>query len=242
MSLLEVRGVGKRFAGLKALDDVSLEVSEGEILGLMGANGAGKTTLFAVIAGNLRPSNGEVRLDGRRIDRLPPEAIARRGIGRTFQIVRPFGALSVRENVAIAIMYGVAREPIRREALRKADAILAEFGLGGRAEDPASALTLAGRKRLELARVVGTGARLILLDEVMAGLTAAEVDDTIGLVRDLRDRRGMTILIIEHVMRALSRLSDRLVVMHHGVVVASGDPETISSSEIVMDAYFGRAG
>lgn len=240
MSLLKVTGVGKRFAGLAALDDVNITVSEGEILGLMGANGAGKTTLFGIIAGNLRPSTGEIHFDGQRIDGLAAEAIARRGIGRTFQIVRPFGGLSVRENVAIAIMYGARREMRHHEAERQADLILAEFGLDSRAGDPAATLTLAGRKRLELARVVGTGARLVLLDEVMAGLTAAEVEDTIELVRDLRDRRGMSILIIEHVMRALSRLSDRLVVMHHGVVVASGEPESISESRIVMEAYFGH--
>jgi len=240
MSLLAIDRVSKQFGGLAALSDVSFDVGAGEIVGLMGANGAGKTTLLALIAGNLRPTSGRISFDGARIDGLSPAAICHRGIGRTFQIVRPFAGLSVRENVAIAVMYGPGGERQRKRAEEKAQAILDAFGLGPRGDDLAGSLTLAGRKRLEVARVMGTGARLVLLDEVMAGLTAAEVAETIELVRDLKVRHGMTILIIEHVMKALLRLSDRLVVMHHGRVVAIGDPHEVAGSAEVIEAYFGK--
>lgn len=240
MTLLRVEQISKQFGGVAALSDISFGVDKGEIVGLMGANGAGKTTLFGLIAGNLHPTNGAIYLDDARIDGLSPTAIARRGIGRTFQIVRPFANLSVRENVAIAVMYGAKRVASRRAAADRAQAILEEFGLGERGDDAASSLTLAGRKRLEVARALGTGARLLLLDEVMAGLTAAEVATTIALVRDLQARHGMTILIIEHVMKALLRLSDRLVVMHHGRIVATGDPHEVAGSRDVIEAYFGK--
>jgi branched-chain amino acid transport system ATP-binding protein len=240
MKLLEIDRVSKQFGGLAALSEVSFDVAEGEIVGLMGANGAGKTTLFALIAGNLRPTAGSIRFAGERIDGLKPSAISGRGIGRTFQIARPFPGLTVRENVAVAVMYGATRERRRHLAEARAEAILESLGLRPRADDPASSLTLAGRKRLEVARALGTGARLLLLDEVMAGLTAAEVTDTIALIRDLRQRSAMTILVVEHVMKALLRLPDRLVVMHHGRVLAVGPPQEVAASEAVIEAYFGR--
>jgi branched-chain amino acid transport system ATP-binding protein len=240
MTLLQIDRVSKQFGGLAALSEVSFDVAEGEIVGLMGANGAGKTTLFALIAGNLRPTAGSIRFAGERIDGLKPSAISGRGIGRTFQIARPFPGLTVRENVAVAVMYGATRERRRHLAEARAEAILESLGLRPRADDPASSLTLAGRKRLEVARALGTGARLLLLDEVMAGLTAAEVTDTIALIRDLRQRSAMTILVVEHVMKALLRLPDRLVVMHHGRVLAVGPPQEVAASEAVIEAYFGR--
>lgn len=239
MTLLRLSGVSRRFGGVVAVDGVDLVVETGEIVGLMGANGAGKTTLFSMIAGNLRPSAGKIVLDDRRIDRLRPDQICRLGVARAFQIVRPFAGLTVVENVAIGELFGSGHERSMTRAENAARKTLDEVGLGDRADDPAGTLTLAGRKRLEIARALATHPRLLLLDEVMAGLTPVEVADALDTIRLLHQRYNLTIIVIEHVMRALMQLSERLVVLHHGAKIAEGRPDEIANDAGVVEAYLG---
>lgn len=240
MTLLRLTGVSRRFGGGVAVDDVDLAVEAGEIVGLMGANGAGKTTLFSMIAGNLRPSAGEIVFDDRRIDRLRPDRICRLGVARAFQIVRPFAGLTVVENVAIGGLFGSGRERSMVRAEDAARRVLDEVGLGARADDPAGTLTLAGRKRLEIARALAARPRLLLLDEVMAGLTPVEVAEALDTIRRLHRLHDLTIIVIEHVMRALMQLSERLVVLHHGAKIAEGRPDEIAGDAGVIAAYLGR--
>jgi branched-chain amino acid transport system ATP-binding protein len=239
MTLLALRNVSKFFGGLRAVGDVSFTVDAGEIVGIMGANGAGKTTLFSLIAGNERPSGGEILLDGRPLAGLPPHRICRLGVARTFQIVRPFGGLTVEENVATAAMFGAARAASSAAAAQRARDVLALVGLADRAGDLAETLTLSGQKRLELARAVATGGRLLMLDEVMAGLTPAEVAAMLETIRRLHREYGLTILVIEHVMRALMQLAERIVVLHHGEKIAEGTPAAIGADPRVHECYFG---
>jgi branched-chain amino acid transport system ATP-binding protein len=239
MSLLEISNLSKNFGGLKALDSVTLRVQEGSTHGLMGANGAGKTTLFSIIAGNQPPSSGSIIFQNRRIDGMRPDKICRAGIARTFQIVRPFPGLSVRENVETAALFGRAQPPKQSELGRIVGDILSECRLADRADQPAATLTLAGRKRLEVARALATEPKLLMLDEVMAGLTPREVEEMIVTLLDLKVRMNLTILIIEHVMSALNRISDEITVLHHGQLIASGDPSEITANKLVTEAYFG---
>ena len=212
-ALLAVDGLTKRFAGLIAVDQVSFEVAAGEIFAVIGPNGAGKTTLFAMIAGAITPDEGTVWFDGVRIDRLTPDAVCRRGIGRTFQIVRPFPALSVEDNVAIG---AALRRPDMASARAHARDILAALDLADKRTLPAASLTLPDRKRLEVARALATGPKLLLLDEVMAGLRPTETDRMVAILRQLNRGTGVTILLIEHVMRAVMALAGRVLVLHHG--------------------------
>jgi branched-chain amino acid transport system ATP-binding protein len=239
--LLEVRDLGKRFGGLTALSGVSFSVAAGETVGIMGANGAGKTTLFSLVAGNARPSAGTIAFAGGRIDGLSPDRICRLGIARTFQIVKPFPGLTVLENLRTAAMFGRAGLHDRREADAAAMAVLEEVGMAALASAPAATLTLAGQKRLEVARAIATGARLVLLDEVMAGLTATEVGQMLDTLRRVRDARGLTLIVIEHVMQALMKLCARIVVLHHGERIAEGTPEAIGNDPRVLSVYFGAA-
>jgi branched-chain amino acid transport system ATP-binding protein len=239
MSVLRVEGIGMHFGGVAALRDVTFSASQGEILGVMGANGAGKTTLFSLIAGNQKPTDGEILFDDRVISGQRPDRISRMGVARTFQIVRPFGGMTVLENVAIGAMYG-ARRAAKAEAEDIARAILEEIGLAGRADDPASTLTLAARKRLEVGRALATQPKLLLLDEVLAGLTATEVDEALAMIRAIHETRGLTVLVIEHVMRALMQLCDRIVVLHHGVKITEGTPHEVAENPDVIDAYLGE--
>lgn len=238
-ALLEVRHLCKSFGGLRALNNVSFSVGAGELIGLMGANGAGKTTLFSLIAGNARPNDGEIRLGGQRIDGLRPDQISRCGVARTHQIVRPMQGLTVLENVMIGAMFGAASAS-PAAARQRARAILDEVGLAERTDDPAGDLTLAGQKRLEIARALATGPRLLLLDEVVAGLTPAEAVEAAELIKNMRQRHGLTILMIEHVMAALMRLAERIIVLHYGEVIGEGAPDEVTRDPLVIDAYLGR--
>ncbi len=234
--MLEVRDLSKQFGGLRAVDGASLDVAAGEIVSLIGPNGAGKTTLFAMISGFLRPDAGSVRFEGAPITGLRPSRICLAGIVRTFQVVQPFPALTVRENIAVGAH---ARLRARRAALARAEEVAALVGMEDRLEQAASALTVAGRKRLELARALATGPRLLLLDEVMAGLNATEIDEIVEVVRRIR-AAGTTILLIEHVMRAVMSLSDRSYVLSNGRLIAEGSPGVVASDPAVVEAYLGH--
>lgn len=239
MTVLDVNNVCKQFGGLKALQDVSFSVDEGTIFGLMGANGAGKTTLFGVIAGQIRPNGGSITFAGKSLAGRRPDQICRLGLGRTFQIVRPFGNLSVLDNVVVSAMYGSARTHRLADATLAGCRALEDVGLAPLAGQLAASLTLSNQKRLEIARALATGARLVLLDEVMAGLTATEVAEMTETLFRLRQERGLTILIIEHVMGALMKLSDRILVLDHGVPIAMGPPEQVVADKNVVKVYFG---
>jgi branched-chain amino acid transport system ATP-binding protein len=239
--LLELRNVSKRFGGVAAVREVSLDVDAGEICGLMGANGAGKTTLFSLIAGHSRPDAGEIRFDGKSIMHLSPDRICRLGVGRTFQIVKPFAGLPVEDNLMIAAYFGSSRYKRRADALAYSHAILDELELSSVAKQPASTLTLSGQKRLELARAIATGARLVLIDEAMAGLTATEVAAMLATIRRIQESRRLTLIVIEHVMRAVMQLAHRIVVLHHGELIAQGDPASIANDPQVLRVYLGEA-
>ena len=239
MTLLSIKNVGKTFGGLSALRGVSFEIKQGEIVGIMGANGAGKTTLFSLIGGHERPSSGEIMFAGRSIAGLRPHQVCRLGIARTFQIVRPFGGLTVAANVATAALYGAEPAASAASANTRAAEVLALVGLAERANDLAEDLTLSGQKRLELARAVAAKGKLLLLDEVMAGLTPSEVGAMLDVIRKLHTEHRLTILIIEHVMRALMLLADRIVVLHHGELIAEGKPAEIGANPRVLECYFG---
>jgi branched-chain amino acid transport system ATP-binding protein len=233
---LEANGIVKRFGGLFAVSEASLEARSGRITALIGPNGAGKTTLFAIIAGFLRPDAGSVRFDGAPITGLSPHRVCRLGVVRTFQIVQPFGALSVRENIAVG---SHLHEPTRRRALEAAEEVARQLGMQAQLDKPAQGLTVAGRKRLELARALATRPRLLLLDEVMAGLTPTEVNEIVAVIKGIRDT-GVTILLTEHVMQAVMSLSDEVYVLNQGRIIAHGGPREIAADRQVIEAYLGR--
>lgn len=236
---LQLSQVSRRFGGLLAVDDVSFDVGQGEILGLIGPNGAGKTTLMNLISGLLTPTHGEITLGGERLNGQPAHRIARLGIARTFQVMRPFPGLSVRENVAIGGRFGHAQT--RRgmaEALEKAESTLAWVGLATKADAPVASLTTGERKKLELARALAMEPRVLLLDEVVGGLNPREVGELMDLVRRVNSN-GIAVLLIEHVMKAVMGLCHRVVVLHHGKLIATGTPEQIRSNDAVVRAYLG---
>jgi branched-chain amino acid transport system ATP-binding protein len=243
--LLVVSGVSKRFGGLQAVQDVSLSVAPDSITALIGPNGAGKTTLFAIASGFLAPDRGSVRLAGRDLAGLPPHAVARLGMARTFQIVQPFANQTVLENIAVGAHLRHAR---RTAALDRAAAIGERVGLGAQLDKLAAALPIAGRKRLELARALATEPRLLLLDEVLAGLNPQEVTAMLPVLRDIRDGKAaageagvpVTIFLIEHVMQAVMQLAEHIYVLANGALIAQGVPHAIARDERVIEAYLGH--
>ena len=235
-AILSVSGVSKRFRGLVAVDDVSFEVAPGEIFALIGPNGAGKTTLFNMIAGEFVPNGGTIMFCGERIDGHPPDEVCRRGIGRTFQLVRPFPGVSVEVNVMIGALL---RHPRTEAARERAHDVLCRLDLFDKRALPASALTLPDRKRLEVARALATDPKLLLLDEVMAGLRPTETDRIVAVLREINRETGLTILLIEHVMRAVMALAQRILVLHHGAAIAEGTPEVVVRDRAVIESYLG---
>jgi branched-chain amino acid transport system ATP-binding protein len=236
MSLLAVNGVTKRFRGLVAVDNVSLQVEPGAIFAVIGPNGAGKTTLFNLIAGVFPPDTGTIRFDGERIDRAAPEHICHRGIARTFQIVRPFPELTVIENAAIGAML---RAPDMDAAYAQAGEILRRLHLWDKRDRKAHELTLPDRKRLEVARALATRPKLLLLDEVMAGLRPTETDRIVEVLRTINREKNITIVLIEHVMRAVMALATRVHVLHHGATIAEGTPAEVTRDARVIESYLG---
>ncbi|MDT3678998.1 MAG: ABC transporter ATP-binding protein [Burkholderiaceae bacterium] len=230
--VLEVRGVSRCFGGLRAVDDLSFDVGSGEIVGLLGPNGSGKTTALHLISGALRPDHGSIHFQGREMAGAPPHRMARAGVARTFQLVRVFQTMTVRENVQAGLMYG------RGDHRADPTALLAHVGLGAHAERPAQELTYIDQKRLELARALALGPRLLLLDEWLAGLNPSELVEAVALVRSLRGT-GVTVLMVEHVMDAIRSLCDRCVVMNSGTKIAEGTPQQVLADRRVIQAYLG---
>jgi branched-chain amino acid transport system ATP-binding protein len=236
-TILCLKDVSKAFGGLRAVDRVSFEVSEGEIVGLIGPNGAGKTTVFNLISGYDPPTEGSITFEGQRINGRKPYELAAIGIGRTFQIVKPFAGLSVLDNVTVA---AYLRYPAQRDARRKAREVLEFIGMADRAELPAAGLTLAGRKRLEIGKALALEPKLILLDEVVAGLNPTEADQTVKLILSIRES-GVTTLIVEHIMRVIMGISHRVVVLNYGSLIAQGAPEAVARDPQVIKAYLGES-
>jgi branched-chain amino acid transport system ATP-binding protein len=234
--LLTVERVSHRFGGLLAVNAASLSAPEGRITGLIGPNGAGKTTVFAIISGFVKPSEGSIRYGGNEITGEPPHRLARLGIARTFQIVQAFASLSVRDNILIG---AYLRHAARKDALAMAEKVGGDVGLGDMLERPADTLTVAGRKRLELARALATEPKLLLLDEVLAGLNPSEIRDILPVIHGLCDR-GITIVMIEHVMQAVMSLAEHVFVLAEGRIIAAGSPAQVAADPAVVEAYLGH--
>jgi len=235
--LLEVEDVSKAFRGLRAVEGASFAVEPESITALIGPNGAGKTTLFNLVAGVYRPDRGDIRLRERSIAGLPAHRVCAAGVGRTFQLVKPFAGLSVRDNALVGALHG---ERTMAGARARAEAVLRRLGLAAKAELAAAHLTLADRRRLEVARALATRPALLLLDEMMAGLRPPEIDELVGVLRQVQREEGVTILLTEHVMRAVMALADQIVVLHHGQVIARGEPAAIVRDPAVLECYLGE--
>ena len=237
--MLSVSGLTKQFGGFTAVDRVSFELLEGEILGLIGPNGSGKSTTFNLIAGTLRPGAGSIRFQGREIAGQGAARVAHLGIARTFQIPRPFRKLTILENVALAAYYGQAERPARGAAFAQAREALELVGLPGDARSSVDGLGAAGLKKLELARALATRPRLLLADESLGGLDHAEMDQAADMLAGIREKRGITIIWVEHIMGVLMRVVDRCVVLDHGEVIAAGRPQDVAHDRKVIEVYLG---
>jgi branched-chain amino acid transport system ATP-binding protein len=239
VSLLEVEGITKHFGGLAAVSHVDLRVDEGEVVGLIGPNGAGKTTVFNLLSGALKPNSGTIRLREEDITGLKPHQICRKGMARTFQSVRVFGGMPASQNVLVGALFG-EREPIAlKQAGEEATGLLEFVGLSAVGGVPAKDLTLANQKRLEVARALATKPTLLLIDELMAGLNPTEVAQAMDLVAAIREQ-GVTVFIIEHVMKAIMGICGRIIVLHHGEKIAEGTPQEIANSRTVVEVYLGE--
>jgi len=236
-ALLEVNGISKSFRGLRAVSEASFEVAPCAISALIGPNGAGKTTCFNIIAGVYRPDGGSISFDGKPIHGLRPDQVCNAGVGRTFQIVKPFAGLSVLDNVVVGAL---ERAPHVSAAKKHAAEIVEKLGLGAKREQPASSLTLPDRKRLEVARALATRPKLLLLDEVMAGLRPTECDQMVEVFREINRAEGLTILLIEHVMRAVMALAQHVIVLNHGEIIARGTPVEVVRDPAVLECYLGE--
>jgi branched-chain amino acid transport system ATP-binding protein len=233
--ILAIEGISKRFGGLRAVHEASLSVESGRLTAVIGPNGAGKTTLFAMITGFVTPTAGRIVYKGADITGMPAHRLARRGIARTFQIAQPFAGLTVLENIAVGAHLHIAGRPA---ALAAAADVAKLVGLDGMLQQPAATLTVSGRKRLELARALATSPKLLLLDEVLAGLNPSEIRDVLPIIRAIRDR-GVTILMIEHVMQAVMSLAEKIYVLVEGKVIAQGSPAAVAANPKVIEAYLG---
>lgn len=236
---LETRGLGRRFGGLQAVSDVSFSVPAGQVLGVIGPNGAGKSTFINLVTGHTKPTEGRVLIAGKDLTGARPWVIAQAGVARTFQIVKPFRGMSVRENVAIGILYGSNGTSVMSKALKAADEVLEEVGMAGLGDRPPGELSVADARRLEFAKALALRPRLLLLDEVMAGLRHTEIEPSLELIRKLK-ARGITIIVVEHVMKAILAVSDQVLVLHQGKVLTSGDPRDVLSDPRVIEAYLGH--
>ncbi len=237
--VLETRGLGRNFGGLRAVSDVSFSVPEGQVLGVIGPNGAGKSTFINLVTGHIKPSEGRVLIDGKDLTGARPWVIAKAGVARTFQIVKPFRGMSVRENVAVGILYGPEGTNVMSRALKAADEVLEEVGMSSLGDRPPGELSVADARRLEFAKALALRPRLLLLDEVMAGLRHTEIEPSLELIRSLK-ARGITIIVVEHVMKAILAVSDQVLVLSQGKILTSGDPQEVLRDPRVIEAYLGH--
>jgi len=238
-ALLETQGLGRRFGGLQAVSDVSFSVPAGQVLGVIGPNGAGKSTFINLVTGHIKPTSGKVLIGGKDMTGAKPWAIAHAGVARTFQIVKPFRGMTVRENVAVGVLYGPSQNGRMAKALERADQVLEEVGIahfGGRAPGE---LSVADARRLEFAKALALDPKLLLLDEVMAGLRHSEIEPSLELIHSLK-ARGLTVIVVEHVMKAILAVSDQVMVLHQGQILTSGDPRAVLSDPRVIEAYLGK--
>ncbi len=237
--VLETRGLGRRFGGLRAVSDVSFSVPAGQVLGIIGPNGAGKSTFINLVTGHIKPTEGQVLIDGKDLTGARPWNIARARVARTFQIVKPFRGMTVRENVAIGILYGPHGSRLMSHALKGADEVLEEVGLSGLGNRAPGELSVADARRLEFAKALALRPKLLLLDEVMAGLRHTEIEPSLELIHKLK-ASGLTIIVVEHVMKAILAVSDQVLVLHQGQILTSGDPRQVLADPRVIEAYLGH--